>query len=69
MKRLLMAAATAALLAASPASADTTQGVTDTEVVIGGHHDLSGIFAAFSVPAVTAANLYFEEVNAKGGVH
>ncbi len=69
MKKLLLATATAITLAMSPAQADTTQGVTDTEVVIGGHHDLSGIFAAFSVPAVTAANLYFEEVNANGGVH
>lgn len=69
MKKLLLATATAITMAMSPAQADTTQGVTDTEVVIGGHHDLSGIFAAFSVPAVTAANLYFEEVNANGGVH
>ena len=69
MKKFLMATAAAALMAVTPASADTTQGVTDTEVVIGGHHDLSGIFAAFSVPAVTAANLYFEEINAAGGVH
>jgi len=46
-----------------------TQGVSDAEIVIGGHHDLSGIFAAFSVPAVKAAEHYFQEVNAKGGVH
>lgn len=69
MKKLLFATATAVTLALSPAQADTTQGVTDTEVVIGGHHDLSGIFAAFSAPAVQAANLYFEEINANGGVH
>ena len=55
-------------LAASPAWSQT-QGVSDTEIVIGGHHDLSGIFAAFSVPAVKAAEHYFQEVNAKGGVH
>ncbi len=67
MKSKLMTAAAAALVAA-PALAQT-QGVTDTEVVIGGHHDLSGIFAAFSAPAVKAAQLYFDEVNAKGGVH
>jgi len=60
--------AAAAILAAGPALAQT-QGVSDTEVVIGGQHDLSGIFAAFSVPAVKAAQLYFDEVNAKGGVH
>ncbi len=45
------------------------QGVTDDEIVIGGVHDLSGIFAVFSAPAVKAANQYFSEVNANGGVH
>lgn len=45
------------------------QGVTDDEIVIGGVHDLSGIFAVFSAPAVKAANQYFEEVNANGGIH
>lgn len=69
MKKLLLATAAAIAMAVVPAKADTTQGVSDTEVLVGGHHDLSGIFAAFSVPAVTAANLYFEEVNANGGVH
>ncbi len=45
------------------------QGVTDTEVVIGSSTDLSGIFAAFGAPAAKAAQMYFDEVNAKGGVH
>ncbi|MGO4841607.1 ABC transporter substrate-binding protein, partial [Rhizobiaceae sp. 2RAB30] len=36
---------------------------------IGGAHDLSGIFAAFSAPAVAAARQYFDKVNAAGGVH
>ena len=46
-----------------------TQGVTDTEVVIGSSNDLSGIFAAFGAPAVQAAQLYFDEVNANGGIY
>jgi len=46
-----------------------TQGVSDTEVVIGSSNDLSGIFAAFGAPATKAAQLYFDDVNAKGGVH
>jgi len=46
-----------------------TQGVTDTEVVIGSSNDLSGIFAAFGAPATKAAQLYFDEVNANGGVN
>ena len=56
----------ASLLAAGAAGA---QGVTDTEVVIGSNQDMSGIFAAFGAPAVKAAGLYFDEINAKGGVH
>ena len=60
-------AAVSATMAVSPVWAE--QGVTDTEIVLGGHHDLSGPFAAFSVPAVAAINHYFGEVNAKGGVH
>ncbi|GIX14435.1 MAG: hypothetical protein KatS3mg118_2394 [Paracoccaceae bacterium] len=66
MRKAILAAGLA--LAAGAVQAQT-QGVTDTEVRIGGAHDLSGIFAPFSVPAVKAAQLYFDEVNAKGGVH
>ncbi|WP_201554805.1 ABC transporter substrate-binding protein [Psychrobacter sp. 72-O-c] len=45
------------------------QGVTDTEIVLGGANDLSGPFAGFGNPAVAAANMYFDEVNAAGGVN
>ena len=64
----IVKALAAAALMASPALAETP-GVSDTEIKIGGAHDLSGIFAPFSVPAVKAANVYFDEVNANGGVH
>lgn len=71
MKKILKSAslafAVSTVLAAAPVMAE--QGVSDTEIVLGGHHDLSGPFAAFSVPAVKAINHYFAEVNAKGGVH
>ncbi|TYO90191.1 ABC transporter substrate-binding protein [Oceanicella actignis] len=67
MKRIFAAAAAAALIA-GPVLAET-QGVTDDEIVIGSHTDLSGPFAAFGAPATKAAQLYFDEVNAKGGVH
>jgi branched-chain amino acid transport system substrate-binding protein len=46
-----------------------TQGVTDSEVLVGSNQDMSGIFAAFGAPAVTAAKLYFDGINADGGVH
>lgn len=68
MKRFLSAMTAAAALAAGGAVAQSP-GVSDTEVKIGGAHDMSGPFSAFSAPAVQAAQLYFEEVNANGGVH
>ncbi len=70
MKTLIkrLATATALTAAATLAQADT-QGVSDTEVTIGSVNDLSGVFAAVGVPATKGANLYFEKVNAAGGVH
>lgn len=66
IKRL--ATATALTAAATVASAET-QGVTDDEIIIGSVNDLSGIFAAVGVPAIKGANVYFDRVNAAGGVH
>ena len=57
----------AALVLAAPAHA--AQGVSDDEIVIGSVNDLSGIFAAFGAPAVTAAQMHFDAVNADGGIH
>ncbi|PHR66331.1 ABC transporter substrate-binding protein [Alcanivorax sp.] len=51
------------------AAAEPVRGVTDTEIRLGGMHDLSGVFAAFSSPAVQVANDMFEEVNEQGGIH
>ncbi len=68
MKRLLLSAL-AGLAMTAAVQAQAVQGVTDTEVRIGSHTDLSGIFAAFGAPATNAANLYFREINARGGVH
>ena len=65
-KTLLAAAAAATFAVGAQAQ---TRGVTDTEILIGGVHDLSGVFAAVSTPAVAGANMYFDEVNAAGGVH
>ena len=56
-----------ALLVAVPAHA--SQGVSDSEVVIGSVSDLSGPFAAFGAPAVAGAQLHFDAVNAAGGIH
>ncbi len=71
LKKISIAAAATSMLCAS-AFADghsKTQGVTDTEVLIGSNNDLSGIFAAFGGPATKAAQLVFDKVNASGGIH
>lgn len=76
MKKVLMISLALSLGACSKAPNDNkttaastaTQGVSDTEIVVGGMHDLSGIFAAFSVPAVKAANQHFDAVN-QNGIH
>jgi branched-chain amino acid transport system substrate-binding protein len=70
MKRAFTKSILALGLAAGLAStAYATQGVTDTEIVIGSNGDLSGVFAAFNVGAIKAAQMAFDEVNAKGGIH
>ncbi|MBX9453328.1 MAG: ABC transporter substrate-binding protein [Neoaquamicrobium sediminum] len=70
MKSMLTKSILAMGLAAGMASAaHATQGVTDTEIVIGSNGDLSGIFAAFNVGAIKAAQQMFDDVNAKGGIH
>ncbi|WP_164658948.1 ABC transporter substrate-binding protein [Tropicibacter sp. Alg240-R139] len=70
MKTLIKRLVTAtALTAAATLAHAETQGVTDTEVRIGAVNDLSGVFAAVGVPATKGANLYFDKVNAAGGVH
>lgn len=66
LKKLALAAAATSMLATG---AMAEQGVTDTEILIGSNNDLSGPFAAFGAPATQAAQIYFDEVNAAGGVH
>lgn len=70
MKTLIKRLVTAtALTAAATLAQAETQGVSDTEIRIGAVNDLSGVFAAVGVPATKGANLYFDKVNAAGGVH
>ena len=62
----------AALFAlAQPALAQkmVTQGVTDTEIKIGVHLDLSGPITMWGVPQRNGHIMRIEEQNAKGGIH
>lgn len=69
MKKTLRNTVAAVSMTLAGMASAQTQGVTDTEVLIGSNQDMSGVFAAFGAPAMTAANLYFADVNANGGVH
>ena len=46
-----------------------TQGVSETEVVLGAHTDLSGPVAIWGVGSMNGARMRFEEANEAGGVH
>ncbi len=68
--------ATAALISAcgggqTPES-DTVaavRGVTDTEIILGTHTDLSGSIAILGVDGANGARMRFEEANEAGGIH
>jgi branched-chain amino acid transport system substrate-binding protein len=51
------------------AAAQTVQGVTDTEILIGTVTDLSGVTAVQGVNSANAIRLALDEANAKGGIH
>lgn len=57
-------------LAAQPALAQfKTQGVTDTEIVIGTHMDLSGPIKSWGVPATNGMKLAVQQINESGGIN
>ena len=62
-------AAGAAGTAETAASAETEVGVSDTEVVLGTHADLTGPVSIWGNGIVNGARLRFERANAAGGVH
>jgi len=47
----------------------SVNGVTDSEIVIGSHNDLSGPAALLGVDAINGARLRFDEINAAGGIN
>ncbi|MFN3743148.1 MAG: ABC transporter substrate-binding protein [Hyphomicrobiaceae bacterium] len=70
LKTGLLGAALA--VAAGPALAQTkvtNQGISDKEIVIGTHQDLSGPIKVWGVPVLNGMKLAVEEINAKGGIH
>jgi branched-chain amino acid transport system substrate-binding protein len=64
-----LAALLTGFLATTGNAAETVQGVTDTEIVIGTVTDLSGVTAVQGVNNSNAVRMVFDDVNAKGGVN
>ena len=61
-----------AVTAATPSLAQTkvtNQGISDTEIVIGSHQDLSGPIKGWGVPVSNGMKLAVDEINAAGGIH
>lgn len=51
------------------AVSETTQGVSDSEIILGSHTDLSGPVAIWGVGSINGARMRFEQANEAGGVH
>ena len=67
-KTMAMAAVAALSLVAAQASAET-RGVTNAEIVLGMHTDLSGVAATYGVSSSNAVKMRFEEINNAGGIN
>jgi branched-chain amino acid transport system substrate-binding protein len=67
MRRTALAAL-AALAIAGPAVA-AEPGLSDTEIVIGLFGPLSGPLVGFGLDPINAAKMWYDEINAKGGIH
>ena len=50
-------------------TAFANQGITDSEILVGMHTDLSGPASMIGKQSVDGANMRFDEFNAKGGAH
>src|SRR4249919_2132115 len=69
MRNRLLAAALATVLIGPALAADSTRGVTDSEIVIGTYTDLSGVTAMWGVNNANAWRMVFDETNAAGGIN
>lgn len=62
-------AGTALSLGLAGAALAQTQGVTDTEIVLGTHTSLTGPVAPWGIGSTNAVRLRFDQENEKGGIH
>ena len=65
----LLALGALTLVGCGTDDAATVDGVSDTEIVLGTHSDLTGPIAIWGVGIVNGLRMRFDEANAAGGVH
>jgi branched-chain amino acid transport system substrate-binding protein len=65
----VMAAMTATAALAQGTTKVTNQGISDTEIVIGTHQDLSGPIKGWGVSAANGMKFAVDEINTAGGIH
>src|SRR5205809_7203341 len=58
-----------ACLGCSSSAGSSVRGVTDREIILGTHTDLSGVTASFGVSFVNGMRLAVDQINASGGIH
>ena len=69
MKNASLVAGAALFAAVTAVWGQATQGVSDKEIVVGTHLDLSGPIAGWGVPQRNGHLMGIEDINAAGGVH
>ncbi len=67
MRRALLGALAALAITGPAVAADP--GLTDNEIVIGLFGPLSGPLVGFGLDPINAAKMWYDEINAKGGIH
>lgn len=67
LKINLLGVVAAAVLSGSAQAADP--GITDNEIVIGLFGPLSGPLVGYGIDPVNAAKMWYDDINAKGGIH
>jgi len=67
MRRTVLGALAAVAIAGPAVAADP--GLTDSEIVVGLFGPLSGPLVGFGLDPINAAKMWYDEINAKGGIH
>ena len=67
--RRILGMCAAVLIGLTASATADTQGVSDTEILLGSHQDLSGPINFFGVPMKNGLDMAAAEINAAGGIH